>query len=560
MRTRIGLRSAALLTGLVGVVNLLSAVEPSLPRHLMWLEQIFGLDVRVGARLSAAIAGFIMLSLATSLLRRKRVAWRIVLGLLIVSIVSHVIKGVDWLAIVLATILLVQLLIMRPLFTAQSDRPSVAQGLRVLVGALLFTLAYGTVGFYELQRHSAQPFQFWQAWQQTLSLFFSNTDLSNPNLSLSSLGRDGRLGLLFANSIYIVGACTLLYALWLLLHPVLRRQTASRAERQQASTIVESAGESSLAALTLLSDKSYYFTPTGQSVIAYVPKGRCAIALGDPIGPLSDRKAVLISFQEFCRRNDWHPAFYQTLPDHLDLYDALGFQAVKIGEEAIVDLKTFTLQGKPGRNHRSTLNKFKKLDITFQIYKPPIAAPLLKTLHQISNDWLKTVHGSEKRFSVGWFDESYLQACAIATVQTSNGEITAFANLLPMYQAQGMTADLMRYRVGTQPGTMDFLFLSIFQHLQAQGYEQFSLGLSALAGVGETEQATQLEKGLNYLYKHLDRFYSFQGLHAYKEKFHPTWQSRYLVFPNLVALPDVVVALVRADSGDRLLDYFKPGT
>jgi phosphatidylglycerol lysyltransferase len=128
-----------------------------------------------------------------------------------------------------------------------------------------------------------------------------------------------------------------------------------------------------------------------------------------------------------------------------------------------------------------------------------------------------------------------------------------------MYQANGMTADLMRYRTDAQPGTMDFLFLSVLQQLQEQGYQQFSLGLSALAGVGEAVQASHLEKGLNYLYKHLDRFYSFQGIHAYKEKFHPRWEPRYLIFPNFAALPDVVVALVRADSGDRLLDYFKLG-
>ena len=80
-----------------------------------------------------------------------------------------------------------------------------------------------------------------------------------------------------------------------------------------------------------------------------------------------------------------------------------------------------------------------------------------------------------------------------------------------------------------------------------------------MAGVGENPESRNLEKGLHYLYEHLNRFYNFQGLHAYKEKFRPRWESRYLVYPSLGALPDVVVALIRADSGDRLLDYLKPG-
>lgn len=100
----------------------------------------------------------------------------------------------------------------------------------------------------------------------------------------------------------------------------------------------------------------------------------------------------------------------------------------------------------------------------------------------------------------------------------------------------------------------------MFQHYKEQGYDSFNLGLSVLAGVGKNNESRRLEKVLRYLYQHLERFYNFQGLHFYKDKFHPRWEPRFLVYPSLAALPDVVVALIRADSGDRLLDYFKPGT
>ncbi|NJN04927.1 MAG: DUF2156 domain-containing protein [Leptolyngbyaceae cyanobacterium RM1_1_2] len=86
-----------------------------------------------------------------------------------------------------------------------------------------------------------------------------------------------------------MGAVTLLYAFWMLLRPVIFRTQAMAAERQSAEAIVKKFGHSALARLTLLEDKSYYFSPGGQSVIAYVPKGRGAIALGDPIGPADDR-------------------------------------------------------------------------------------------------------------------------------------------------------------------------------------------------------------------------------------------------------------------------------
>ena len=118
----------------------------------------------------------------------------------------------------------------------------------------------------------------------------------------------------------------------------------------------------------------------------------------------------------------------------------------------------------------------------------------------------------------------------------------------------------MRHRTNVEPGTMDFLFISMFQHFQQREYDGFNLGLSALSGVGGTPDSPRLERVLHYLYEHLNQFYNFKGLHSYKEKFRPRWEPRYFVYPSLVALPEVVVALIRADSGDRLLDYLKPDT
>ena len=96
-------------------------------------------------------------------------------------------------------------------------------------------------------------------------------------------------------------------------------------------------------------------------------------------------------------------------------------------------------------------------------------------------------------------------------------------------------------------------------YFQERRYDGFNLGLSALSGVGKTKSSPRIEKALHYFYEHLNHFYNFKGLHGFKEKFHPRWESRYLVYPRNAALPDIIVALVRADSGDRLLDYFKPG-
>lgn len=549
-RTRIGLWTSVVLTALIGVVNLLSAVTPSLPNRVKWLEQFFPFEVRAGAHFFAAVTGFLLLALATNLLRRKRIAWLITVGLLVVSIVSHVLKGLDYEEGLLSAVLLGQLLMMRRVFTAQSDRPSIMQGIRVLIGALLFTLAYGTIGFYVLDERYQVNFDWDSALVQTLAMFFTDDQ--------AGLQPKTRFGNFFADSIYLIGMTTLGYALFMLLRPVLVRSTASPEERQRTRDIVERHGRSSLAFFTLLDDKMYYFSPSGRSLVAYVAKGRGAIALGDPIGPDDDRRETIIGFQQFCFHNDWYPAFYQTLPDDVEVYRSLGFDALKIGEEAVVDLHTFTMDGKAGKNLRTAMNKMTKARHQVEFYQPPVSSELLRELRVVSDEWLQMVSGSEKKFSVGWFNEDYLRQCEIAAVRMSDDKISAFVNIVPEYQLNEGTIDLMRRLTEVENGTMDFLMISLLQHFKERGYDSFNLGLSALSGVGEAESSRRLERGIHYLYQHLNQFYNFKGIHAYKDKYRPHWEPRYLVFPSLVALPDVVVALVRADSGDRLLDYFKP--
>jgi len=147
LKTRIGLLSAAILTGLVGVVNLLSAVTPNLHGRSHWLKQFLPFEITASGHIFAALTGFVLLTLSTNLLRRKRIAWLITVSLLIISIFSHLLKGLDYEESLLSGVLLTQLLLMRHVFTARSDPPSIAQGVRALIGALLFTLTYGTVGF-----------------------------------------------------------------------------------------------------------------------------------------------------------------------------------------------------------------------------------------------------------------------------------------------------------------------------------------------------------------------------------------------------------------------------
>jgi len=537
-------RSVALLTALMGVMNMLSAVRPSLMERLRLLEKFSPLEVTRGGHLTSALAGFALLLLASSLWRRKRVAWLLTTIVLAGSIVTHLLKGLDYEEASLAVGLLVLLAYLRPHFHARSDPPSIQQGLRTLVAALAFTLAYGVLGFYLLDRHYSVNFGFWAALRQTIIMF---TQFYDPGLQpLTGFGR------YFADSIYTVGAATSGYALLMLIRPVLARRRASDEERARARTIVRAYGHSTLARFTLFEDKLYFFS-SGGSVAAYALEGRVALVLGDPIGPPGDFSKSVEEFKDFCIRNDWLPAFYQTLPEHLEGYKAAGFDLICIGHDAIVDLSTFTLAGGENKNIRTSINKLTRLGYTGRVVDPPHAPALLAELNRVSDEWLSAQRTTEMRFSLGWFDAEYLNTCQIILIGDARGRVEAFANIVPEFRASESTIDLMRHRPEAAAGLMDFLFAFLLDWAKKQGLAAFNLGFSALSGVGQESQDSAIERALHYIYERTNRFYNFKGLHFFKEKFHPTWSPRYLVYPGLVSLPAVATGLIRANTGNDLL-------
>lgn len=532
----------AVATAAMGVINVLSGATPGWADRLQTLGALSPLMVRHGSRLTSVIAGFGLIILARGLWRRKEMAWWLTVLLLLASIVIHLVKGLDYEEAALAAILLVVLLTQRARFHARSDPPSFRQGMSVLATASIFTLAYGAVGFYLLDRHFQVDYRFSTAIRQTVVMF---TQFYDPGLQpLTGFGR------YFANSIYVIGAVTLGYAFLLLLRPVFVHNIASASERRRATMIVEAYGHTSLARFTLFPDKRYFFSPGG-SVIAYATKGRTAIALGDPIGPPADVAAAITAFQAFCGRNDWLPAFYQTLPDYLDRYRAAGFTALCIGHEGIVHLDTFTTSGGPNHALRTTANHLARLGYQTIMHEPPLDQKLLAELRAVSDEWLTLIHGTEQRFALGAFDDDYVRASQVMAVHGADGAVVAFANIVPEYQRNEITIDLMRHRRTVVSGTMEFLFIGFLQWAQGQGYASFNLGLSALSGVGEAPDDPALERALHYIYGHINRFYNFQGLHAFKEKFHPEWSPRYLVYANVARLPRTLTALARATAGDN---------
>jgi phosphatidylglycerol lysyltransferase len=295
-----------------------------------------------------------------------------------------------------------------------------------------------------------------------------------------------------------------------------------------------------IANAALTGDKRLLFSDTNDAFVMYQIAGRSWIALGDPIGPRPRGEELVWRFREMSDLHGGQTVFYQASGERLPLYVDLGLAALKIGEEARVNLSEFSLEGGQRSDLRQAHRRAQRDGATFEVVPREGVNELMPMLQRISDSWLASKSTSEKRFSVGAFSPAYLANFPVAVVRC-DGEPAAFANLWLSGTRDELSVDLMRFGPDAPRGSMDYLFIELMLWGRSQGYRWFNLGMAPLSGLERHPLAPAWHRVGNFVFRHGEHFYNFEGLRRYKTKFDPEWEPKYLVARGGIALPRVLV-------------------
>ena len=466
-----------------------------------------------------SVAGLGLLLVARGLLHRLDAAWWAGLALSVVAAVLALPKGIALNEAALLSTLAVLLVISRRQFNRRSSL--FAQRLEA---EWLLTLG-GVIAAC--------------AWV----LFFAYQEVAYSNRLWWQFELDGQAprSLRALTGIALTG---LAFGLWQLLRSPAGEVAQTSAEEIERAAAIVRANPSSDGCYALVGDKHLLFSPSRNSFLMFGKQGRSWVSLFGPFGDSREWPDLVWQFIELATSHGGRAAFYQVRPAALPLYLDCGLHALKLGEHAHVTLPDFSQKGARRANLRSGVNRGEREGLSFEVIAPEHVAPLLPELRQVSDAWLAGQRGREKGYSVGRFDDAYLQRLPVAVVRRQD-RVMAFANLLTTDTKDEASVDLMRYVPDAPPGTMDFLFAKIMLHLQPLGYQRFGLGMSPMAGMAERRKAPRWQRLGRLLFEYGDRFYNFRGLHSYKDKFEPVWEARYLAAPGGLA-PVFVLADVAA--------------
>ncbi len=531
-----------LITGMVGVADMLSAIVPKLNWSIL-LGAWPILNHRVPAQIFTVVIGFFLVVLSYGLARGKRHAWRITQVLLLLSAILHIRRSGSILATIVALLLIVLLYVLSRFFQAKSDPPSVRRGYIALFLGLGIVSFYAIGGFIALYDDFA-PWVDRMGIEGVLLHLFSNGPLHVTSATPAFF---------FQRALPVLCISAILYGMLYIFRPVAAVLLPETAERRRALELTHQYGTNSISYFALSEDKTYFFPKSGKSVISYVLRGSTAVVAGDPIGPESEIADAIQQFVSFCEEQDWTIVFWQTRDKYAELYRNARFHLLKIGEDAVVDVQNFTLKGGVMANVRSSAKRAEKDGLRVLFYRGRVTDnEQVEQMVQISRAWLAQKGGSEMGFSMGHFtiegDPEQLYALAV----DEENKVHAFVSFIPIYGRHGWGLDLMRRADVCAPGTMELLLARTIEHMKSTGAQMVSLGLAPLSNANE-EDETFLDNSIDFLTKRFGNPSKNQSLFNFKKKFQPTWESRYLVYSATLNLPKIGWALYNAHQEDATL-------
>ncbi len=425
---------------------------------------------------------------------------------------------------------------LRRQFPLGSQRPTLSQTLRRAATAATIALLYGTLGFWLLEyHHFGQNFHWWQATGQALRALLLLGDTGLDPLTPHAER--------FLDSLFWMSAAMFAYCGVILFKPVAYRFFDSLPARERAREIASEHARTGQDFFKQWPDKSLFFSQSGRSFLAYRVANGFALTLGDPVGPEDETLSTIQEFLEMCRRHGWRAGFHQVRGDRLPLYQTLGLRGLKIGDEAVVDLTHFTLEGSSMKPARNTVTRLERLGYRVEVFDPPLDAALLDNLQRISDEWLLLPGHRERRFTLGTFSRDYVRNTRVYVAFNPTGAAVAFLNLVPSYDAALATVDLMRRSADSTNGLMDFLFAKAFLDCKERGCHRFSLGLAPLTEFTSGTPPTPEERIVQWGLRRLPNLFRSDSLRRFKAKYASEWQPSYEVYASRWDLPRFAVAL-----------------
>jgi len=535
MASRRLLRTLGVLAALGGVIMLLTLVPFFHSKLQPYGNPIGPIWFRVTGHLLTMLVGLGLLFLAGQVARGKRRAWQVSIVLFGIGTVTNLVKGPHPVSAVYCGAMAATLISNRRFFRARSDPPSLFRLVRLTPLYFAAVLAFGFVSLGLEHDHLGRRLTFLGGLQ---TIFQGLIGIGSPYTYERRFFND-----FFPKALLLLGIVGIVGGLFLLFRPLRARQTHTESDWTRARRLVHQYGDDTLAYFALRDDKSFFFSSDGEVLIAYTYLGGFALVSGDPIGASGSIDTALDEFLDYCIRRSWRVAFLAARSSELPRYAARGLRSFYLGDEAIVNCGSFSLDGADMKGVRAAVRRVSRTHHFQVIRESEAPASLVRALNAISEQWRGKA--PERGFTMSLSQDvegaghnpEFLLCVALA----EDGSPGGFLRIVPAYGENfGYTLDLMRHLPDAPNGMTEYLIAKTAIALGSEGIDRLSMNFAMWGKLFDKDVHYSVSQRLaKKVVDVMNPFFQIKSLYDFNAKFSPQWISRVLVFQEPTDLPRV---------------------
>ncbi|MGV9322013.1 phosphatidylglycerol lysyltransferase domain-containing protein [Streptomyces sp. NPDC003660] len=499
---------------------------------------------------SAAFALF----LAVTLRRRKRAAWILNLalcGCLAAAFVAALAlvpefrpHPQNWISLALTALFAAALLTGRREFYAKGDRSNPRRAAMTAAGGLLVTSILGALLVTVADEAPARSSTFAERWTYGLMRAVSLDPSQGEFPGISTPAWADALINLASTAVFVA-------VLWAAFRSVRATDPITAADEEHLRELLARHGQAdSLGYFALRRDKSVVFSPTGKAAVTYRVVGGVSLASADPLGDPEAWPGAIERWLAEAREHGWTPAVMGASELGGTVYARHGMDALELGDEAIVEVADFTLEGRAMRGVRQAYHRVRRAGYTVRIRRhADIPAEEMARLVRLADDWRDG--DTERGFSMalGRLGEPADGDCLMLECADSDGRPRALLSFVP-WGEKGLSLDLMRRDRESDNGLIEFMVLDLIQRADEARITRLSLNFAMFRSV--FERGARLGAGpvlrlWRSLLAFFSRWWQIESLYRANAKYRPIWEPRYMLFEKSTDVLRIGLAAARAE-------------
>jgi lysyl-tRNA synthetase class 2 len=535
----------ATISALLGLLALVGALDPEERFRVHAITRVIPVPASAAATAVGVVSGLLLLRLAAALRKRKRRAWRAAVVIAAVMTVAHVLRGVRVGEAAFSLVLLVLLITARSRYTAKSDPHS--RWFAALVFCQ-FTAVAVVYGMLMLAAYRGKLVGHPSFWSQLKEVMASLVGAGGGFVHI----RSERFDDILHGTLFGFGLLTVIAVVLLVLRPSEPIARLSAIDEQRLRELLDKQGErDSLGYFALRRDKSVVWSPTGKAAITYRVVQGVALASGDPIGDPEAWPGAIAAYHHLVEEYGWTAAVIGCSELGATVFKReCDLSALAFGDEAIVEVADFTLEGRAMRGVRQACTRVCRAGYEVRVRRAGELEPgELATLVRAAAAWRGDAVERGFSMALSRIGDAADSNCVMVSAY-HGGKLAGLLHFVP-WGRDGLSLDLMRRDRSSDNGLNEYMIAKLIEHSPELGVVRVSLNFAAFRDAierGERIGAGPVLRAWRWVLIFLSRWWQIETLYRFNVKFRPYWEPRFISFPSSRDLPRIAIAALEAEA------------